>query len=161
LSSLRSEISNFPKGTKKDQLKSRLLFLEKLVNNLSNREKQSKRTVERLRKEIKKLKKRLEDNEPDRDSELDKKEGEFSFVGKGIDSNGNENYIFDEVEDRGRMINVNKDHPRIKELKIKGKLEDQNEKFTIRFNKEDDYGTRSKFFFFFDEFNAELEIIES
>ncbi|CAI2182437.1 1270_t:CDS:2 [Funneliformis geosporum] len=71
LSSLRSEIDILSDSTRKDLLKKKLLFLEDLMNNFSDQEKQNKSTIKRLEKEIKKLKEKLKNDEPDRDPEPD------------------------------------------------------------------------------------------
>lgn len=166
LIALKSKFNSLPDSNQRTLLERKMSIIESQVNNLSNQGKRDKSTIKRLENEIKKLEKRLENDKPDEDPEpSEKKEGEFIFIGKGVDSNGNENYMFNEVEDRDKMISVNKDHPRIKELFNQGKLGKVNlnkpEKFTIRFSEKDDYGTRSKYCFFFNEFNTELEIKEN
>lgn len=166
LSALKSEINNLPDSSQRTLLKGKVLDLESQINDFTSQQKQNKSTVKRLENEIKKLKKRLENERPDEDSGPGRaKEGKFFFCGTGIDSKGNENYMFDEYEGgRDRMINISKDHPLIKELLSQGKLKkvnfNQKESFLIYFDEKDDYGTRSKFFFFFNEFSTKLKIIK-
>lgn len=166
LSLLKSQLSSLPDANKKAWLESKVSFLENYMNDLIDQKSYSELTIKSLEKEIRKLKKRLENERPDEDPGPGRtKEGKFFFCGTGIDLNGNENYMFDEHEGgRDRMININKNHPLIKELLSQGKLKkvnfNQKENFIIYFDKKDDYGTRSKFFLFFNEFNTKLKIIK-
>jgi len=150
LSSLRSELNNLPDGTKKNQLKNKLSVLESQLKRFFDQEKQDKQTIKRLREEVEKLKKRLENDKPNK--------GKFSFTGDEVVSGY---YAFSNLDfvspENSRFIIVNKNHPQFKELLSKGKLK-VNKQFIISYGVSS--GVRNEVEYHFDKDNEKLEIKE-
>jgi hypothetical protein len=128
--------------------------LESQISNLSS---QDKSTIQRLEQEIKELKKRLEDNKPNENPKpSNKKEGKFIFYGDSLEKSGYGK--FGGELDNFFLFYISKNHPRIKELLSKGKLQ-ENKQFLIRYGKADEISEKGSVYTF-KKNNQELEIVE-
>ena len=149
LISLRSELNNIQDATKKIQLENRISNLEGQVNNSL-----SQSAIEELERKIKEIRKEQRGDEPsDDEPKPGRKEGKFTFYG-----NANEKSGYVKFADLGSLFYISNNHPQIKKLLSKGKLQ-ENKKFTIRYGKEDEISDKGSILTF-NENNQELEIIE-